>query len=102
MEVCNDHPHRDVPLEGRLPDGQLAAIAAALDGLPPAVDSIRTYCHGADVGISTATNFDYGIVATFDDADGWRAYDTHPVHEAARSDVIRPWVADRSSVQFES
>jgi hypothetical protein len=85
-----------------LPAGQLVAIAAALDGLPPAIPSIRSYRHGRDLGASAPTNFDYGIVATFDDIDGWRQYDTHPVHEAARSDVIRPWIAERSSVQFET
>jgi hypothetical protein len=85
-----------------LPEGQLAAIGAALDGLAPAITSVRSYQHGCDLGISTAANFDYAIVATFDDADGWRQYDTHPVHEAARADVIRPWINDRAAVQFES
>lgn len=85
-----------------MPEGHVAAIAAALDGLPPAVPAIRTYRHGSDLGVSAATNYDYAIVATFDDVDGWRQYDTHPVHEAARTDVIRPWIAERSAVQFES
>jgi hypothetical protein len=85
-----------------LPEGQLAAIAAALDGLPPAIPSIRTYRHGSDLGVSAATNLDYAIVATFDDVDGWRQYDKDPVHEAARTDVIRPWIAERQSVQFET
>lgn len=85
-----------------LPEGQLAAIAAALDGLPPAIPTIRSYRHGSDLGIAGATNSDYAIVATFDDADGWHTYDKHPVHEAVLADVIRPWIADRAAVQFET
>jgi hypothetical protein len=81
---------------------QIAAIGAALAGLPAAVPSIRSYRHGADLRATAATNYDYAIVATFDDIDGWRAYDAHPAHEAARTDVIRPWIADRAVVQFES
>jgi hypothetical protein len=84
-----------------LPDGQLEAIAAALDGLPPAIASIATYHHGADLGVSSG-NWDYAIVATFADVDAWRAYDVDPVHEAARADVIRPWIAERSAVQFQT
>jgi hypothetical protein len=85
-----------------LPDGHLAAIAAALDGLPPAIPSIRSYRHGSDLGIAGTGNSDYAIVVTFDDADGWSAYDKHPVHEQVKADVIRPWIADRAAVQFET
>ncbi|MCU1360006.1 MAG: hypothetical protein JWN99_1295, partial [Ilumatobacteraceae bacterium] len=67
----------------------------------PAIPAIRTYRHGADLGVSAPTNFDYGIDATFDDVDAWRQYDTDPVHEAVRADVMRPWIAERSSVKFQ-
>ncbi|MBI5090790.1 MAG: Dabb family protein [Actinobacteria bacterium] len=80
---------------------QVAAIGAALDTLPPAIASIRSYRHGPSVGLSDGA-FDYGIVATFDDADGWRRYDTDAVHEAVRADTIRPWIAERASTQFET
>lgn len=79
----------------------VAAITAALDTLPAAVPSIRSYRHGPDVGTSNG-NFDYAIVATFDDVDGWRQYDEHPVHVAVRTDVVRPHIADRAAVQFQS
>jgi Stress responsive A/B Barrel Domain len=81
---------------------QLAAITAALDTMPANVLSIRSYRHGADLGTAPGVNFDYAIVATFDDLDGWRQYDTHPVHDAARANVIRPWIADRAAIQFET
>jgi hypothetical protein len=80
---------------------QVAAIAAGLDTLPAAVPSIRSYRHGPDVGVG-AGNFDYTIVATFDDVEGWRAYDEHPVHVTVRSDIVRPHIAERAAVQFAS
>ena len=80
---------------------QIAAIGTVLDTLPAAVPSVRSYRHG--IALDTGGgNFDYAIVATFDDLDGWRTYDTHQVHDAARAEVIRPFIADRASVQFET
>jgi len=83
-------------------DADLAAIAAALDALPAAVPSIRSYRHGRDLGVGAAANHDYAIVATFDDIAGYHEYDVHPQHDAARSEVIRPWIAERAAVQFGS
>ena len=83
-------------------EADLAAISAALDALPAAVPSIRTYHHGRDIGVGAATNFDYAIVATFDDAAGYHEYDEHPQHDTARTEVIRPWIAERAAVQFDS
>jgi hypothetical protein len=85
-----------------MPAGQMGAIAAALDGLPAAIDAITSYRHGADLGIGGTTACDYAIVATFDSVDGWREYDQHPVHEVARAEVIRPWIAQRWNVQFQT
>ncbi|MEX1105391.1 MAG: Dabb family protein [Ilumatobacteraceae bacterium] len=85
---------------GTTPD-QVAAISAGLSTLPDAVASIRSYRHGVDVGAGTG-NFDYSIVATFDDVDGWREYDEHPTHVSVRTDIVRPHIAERAAVQFES
>jgi hypothetical protein len=84
-----------------IPVGQVDAIAAALDTLPLAIPSITSYRHGPSVGLSSGA-FEYGIVATFHDADGWRRYDSDPTHEAVRADTIRPWIAERASTQFET
>ena len=81
---------------------QIAAIGAALDRLPAAVPSIRSYRHGADLGSSAPSNHDYAVVATFDDVDGWRAYDTHPAHDAVRAEMIKPWISERAAIQFQS
>lgn len=82
-------------------DADVAAITAGLSTLPASVPSLRSYRHGPDVGAGTA-NHDYAIVATFDDVDGWRAYDDHPAHAAVRTEIVRPHIAERAAVQFES
>ncbi|MEN9506729.1 MAG: hypothetical protein RI958_2655 [Actinomycetota bacterium] len=82
---------------------QIAAISAALDRLPGAISQIRSYRHGADAGAgASGVNSDYGIVATFDDLDGWRAYDQDELHNEIRATLIKPVLADRSSIQFEA
>ncbi len=75
-------------------------MTAALDALPAQIDTIRSYTHGADLGLAVG-RYDYAIVGDFDDVDGWRAYDTHPAHDRARTEVIVPLIAQRASVQFE-
>ena len=84
-----------------LPDGQVELIVAALHAVAAAVPSVRSYRCGPDVGEGGAQNHDFAIVATFDDVDGWREYDTHPEHDRVRSEMIRPWIAERAAVQFE-
>jgi hypothetical protein len=79
----------------------IAAIQDALSTMPALVPTIRTYHYGSDLGVSTG-NFDFAIVATFVSVEDWRAYDTNPDHDRVRADVIRPWIADRAAVQFES
>jgi hypothetical protein len=84
-----------------IPEGQVAAISAGLDQLPGAIGSIRSYRHGSDLGLS-AGGFDYAVVATFDDAAGWREYDQDALHDRVRAELIRPWIAERAATQFES
>ena len=81
---------------------QLEAISAALSTMPRLVATIATYRFGADLGANGAANMDFAIVATFATIEDWRAYDTHPEHERVRAEVIRPWIAERESVQFQS
>ncbi len=81
--------------------GDIAAIRDALSTMPALVPTITTYRYGSDLGVSTAS-FDFAIVATFDSVDDWRAYETHPDHDRIRAEIIRPWIAERAAVQFES
>lgn len=82
-------------------DDQAARVSAGLATLPGLVPSLRTYRFGADVG-AKAGNFEYAVVATFDDLDGWREYDESVDHNRVADELIRPFIAERASVQFES
>lgn len=80
----------------------VAAIEAALATLPDLVPSIKSYRFGRDLGADGPANMDFAIVATFDSVDGWRDYDQHPEHDRVRATIIRPWIAERAAVQFQS
>lgn len=81
-------------------DDQVLATGRALDGLPALVPTIRDYRHGGDVGVNSG-NFDYVVVADFDDVDGYLAYRDHPDHLALIAEHIAGRVADRAAVQYE-
>lgn len=83
-------------------EADIAAICAGLGTLPALVPSIRSYSFGRDLVIKDPTNMDFAVIATFDSIDGWREYDEHPIHDQVRSELIRPWIAERAAVQFES
>jgi hypothetical protein len=84
--------------EGTTPS-DVDAVTAGLSTLPGQIPQIRAYTHGPDIGIGHEP-CDYAIVADFDDADGWQTYDTHPVHDKVRADIIRPRAAQISSATF--
>ena len=75
-------------------------ILEALRALPPQIPELRDYVVGADVGRSEG-NATVGIVADFDDWDGYVAYRDHPAHVAVGADLILPVLAGRGAVQHE-
>lgn len=79
----------------------VAAIEVELDGLPAKVPSLVDYRHGPDLALGDG-RWDFGIVATFTDVDGWQAYDDHPDHHHVRTNVLGPHVAERAAVQIRS
>ncbi len=87
--------------KGDAPTDQSTRVSAGLATLPALVPSLRTYHFGADVGARDG-NFDYAVVATFDDLDGWREYDQSADHNRVADEMIRPFIESRASVQFES
>ena len=80
---------------------QLAHVVDGLGRLPALIPSIRAYRFGADVGLAPG-NYDFAIVAEFDDADGYLACNGHPEHQAVIVERIRPILAGRTAVQFRS
>ncbi len=51
---------------------QVAELAAGLGTLPGLIPEIKGYRFGPDAGLADG-NVDYGVVAEFDSADGYRA-----------------------------
>ncbi len=81
-------------------DEQKAAVVEGLRALPGTIDSVRDYRIGADAGLAVG-NFDFAVVADFDDVDGFVAYRDHPEHQAVLAERIRPILASRAAVQYE-
>lgn len=78
----------------------VGAIVDALRALPPQIPSLNEYVVGADIGQSEG-NATVGIVADFDDWDGYVAYRDHPAHVAVATDMILPVLTGRGAVQHE-
>ncbi|MEO6651382.1 MAG: Dabb family protein [Ilumatobacteraceae bacterium] len=76
-------------------------VRARLSTLPSAIDEIRSYVHGSDVGVSDG-NYDYVVVADFDDVDDFQTYRDHPDHVLMIDDLIKGRVAERAAVQYET
>lgn len=79
---------------------QVAEVTATLVALPGLIPELRGYQVGPDAAVSEG-NFDYAVVADFDDPAGYQAYATSPHHVAASTEVIRPILAERAAVQYE-
>ena len=105
MVVCCDHPHRVVPLEAGDHRRAIAAIcSAALATMPELVPSDR-HATGSvrDLGASGAGNMDFAIVADVRHDRGLAGLRQAPgARRACAATVIRPWIAERAAVQFES
>lgn len=78
----------------------LATMQAALDALPAAIPELVTYEHGPDLG-RASTNFDFGIAATFAEAEHHGIYHDHPAHQQFIADFIVGRFAERAAAQFE-
>lgn len=84
-------------LEGTT-EAQRQALAEGLAALPAAIEEVRSFAFGADLGLVDGT-WDWAIHATFDDADAWRRYQAHPAHVAVVEQLLRPVLAERAAVQ---
>jgi hypothetical protein len=81
-------------------DEQKARVLAELRTLPPLMSGLQAYQLGPDAGL-TDGNFDFAVVADFDDEESYRAYRDHPAHRAVVAECITPIRLERASVQFE-
>jgi hypothetical protein len=84
-----------------IPPDHVAEVQGQLQEFAASLPEVRSYRCGTDVGASDMGNYDFAIVAEFDSVDDWRVYDKHPRHDEIRSGVVRPWIEERTAVQFE-
>ena len=82
------------------PPEAVDTLVDALRALPETIPEIRGSSTGTDAGLSDG-NAHLAIVAEFDDADGWRAYQKHPEHQRVITELVRPIVDGRTAAQFE-
>ncbi len=82
-------------------DEHVQRVRDGLNALPLEIEQIRNYVHGNDVGVSEG-NFDYVLVADFDNVNDYRTYRDHPQHVLFIEESIKGHVAERASVQYQT
>ena len=80
-------------------DAQIDATITALRTMPGAIDTIRAYRFGRNLGINPGT-FDFSVTADFDDEAGYVTYRDHPLHQALIAEHMTGKVSERASIQF--
>lgn len=79
---------------------QKQAVREGLAALPAAIPQIRSYQFGDDLAIAEG-NFEFAIVADFEDRSDFRAYAADDAHQQLIAERIRPILQERAAVQFE-
>ena len=79
---------------------QKQQVMEELRALPPLLTGLRSFHAGPDAGIIEG-NFDFAVVADFDDAESYLAYRNHPAHRAVVEQVTSPITKERVAVQYE-
>ncbi len=77
-----------------------AAAADALTALGRQVPTVRSYQFGPDAELAD-NNWDFVVVADFDDEAGYLTYRDHPAHQALIADLLQPIVAHRAGIQYQ-
>ena len=81
--------------------GALVITHTALLRLDGQIPQIRGYVHGSDVGISEG-NFDYVVVADFDNHADWRTFREHPAHVLVMEELINGKIKNRAAIQHQT
>ncbi len=72
----------------------------ALRGLKQSVGGMTTLTVAADAGL-TEGNGHAVLIADFPDVDAFRRYASDPAHQAVLAEHVRPFLAQRSAVQYQ-
>ena len=75
-------------------------LAAELTALAPKLTGLRAYHAAPDAGLVEG-NYDFAVVADFDDAASYLAYRDHPEHQDIIGRFSRPHATSRAAVQFQ-
>jgi hypothetical protein len=82
-------------------DRQKQQVIDELRTLPALMSGLRAFHVGPDAGVVEGSDFDFALVADFDDAQSYLAYRSHPAHRAIIEQVINPITRERVAVQYE-
>ncbi len=75
-------------------------FGAELNALGPTLPGVRAYRAGPDAGINQG-NFDFAVVADFDDVDSYLGYRDSAEHKDIISRFSGPHTKSRAAVQYE-
>jgi hypothetical protein len=87
-------------LKEGVPSGTKQALEDGLFQLAQSIQSISAYSYGGDLGLRKG-NFDFGVVADFEDEAAFLAYADHPDHLAFIQERVAPVIQERAALQFE-
>lgn len=87
-------------LKDDAPEGTLESLSEGLSRLAQSISEISTYRYGRDLGLREG-NFDFAVVADFEDEKAFTGYANHPDHQAFIQNQLTPVVAERVALQFE-
>jgi hypothetical protein len=76
-------------------------LADELAALRPKLAGLRSFQAGPDAGLIEG-NFDFAVVADFDDAESYLAYRANDEHQEIIARLSRPHTRSRASVQYET
>src|ERR1035437_1123126 len=79
---------------------QKQQVAAELRRLPALLPGLAAYRVDPDLGLFEG-NFEFAVVADFDDLEGYQVYRDNPEHREIIGKFIQPIAAQRAAVQYE-
>lgn len=82
------------------PEGTLESLSEGLSVLAQSISAFSSYSYGRDLGLREG-NYDFAVVADFENAEAFASYAKHPAHLAFIQDQLTPVVAERVALQFE-
>ncbi len=82
------------------PDTAAQSLEEGLFLLAQTITEIAAYTYGSDLGLRDG-NYDFAVVADFENDEDFKTYADHPDHQAFIQDRIVPILEKRVSLQFE-